>query len=104
MRSSALVVTVVLFLAGRAGSSQTAKLSGSVMRDSAGHPLAGAEVSLPQLQRATRANAFGDYLLDKLPAGRYLVVVQAAGLAPVQDTIAFAEGKETERGFIFAVE
>src|ERR1043166_1747877 len=38
--------------------SQTAVLSGSVLRDSAGHPIQGAQISIPKLGKLATSNAF----------------------------------------------
>ena len=82
--------------------SQTAVLSGSVLRDSAGHPIQGAQISIPKLGKLATSNAFGDFRISDLPTGSYVVIVRAIGLAPIQDSVALADGRETERDFILA--
>jgi hypothetical protein len=100
MRSSAVLLIAYLFAAGRTAGAQSAVLSGAVFRDSLSHPLAGAEVWLPELQRRTETNILGDFRLANLAAGTYTIIVRHIGYAPVQDTLRLVTDGETERDFI----
>ena len=101
MRLTPLVSIASLTLAGSLAA-QSAVLSGAVFRDSLSHPLVGAEVWLPELQRRTETNALGDYRLMKLAAGTYTVIVRHLGYAPLQDTVRLVTDGETEHDFIMA--
>ena len=102
MRPPAMLASVGLMLASHAAKAQTATLSGTVTRDSAGHPFAQAEVWIPQLAKRAIANVFGDYRITQLPEGAYIVIVRAIGFAPIQDSIVLVSDKTTERDFILS--
>lgn len=86
--------------AGVPSAAQTAMLTGSVMRDSAGHQLAAAEVLLPDLNRRVTANWAGEFKVGQLPAGRHAIVIRHVGFAPLMDTIDVADGAKLDREFI----
>jgi hypothetical protein len=81
---------------------QTAVLTGTVLRDSAGHQLAAAEVLLPDLNRRILANWAGEFKIVQLPAGRHAIVIRHVGFAPLIDTIEVAEGAKVDREFVLA--
>jgi hypothetical protein len=81
---------------------QTGALVGAVLRDSAGHEIGGAEVSIPQLGRRTLSNYLGAYRMDELPPGRYLVLARFLGFSPARDTVEIVAGKEQQHEFILA--
>jgi hypothetical protein len=83
--------------------SQAAVLLGSVEGDTARQPLGGAEVSLPLIGRTTTANYLGHFRIDRLPAGKYLVVVRRIGFMPLRDTVELVNGSVTERAFTLRV-
>jgi hypothetical protein len=56
----------------------TAALSGRIV-DSAGVPIPGASVRVPQLERAAAADSNGQFHLDGLPTGRVTIVGEAPG-------------------------
>ena len=78
---------------------QSAVLTGTVVRDSSGAPIADAEVSIPSLNRSTRTNYRGEFRLNALPAGALAVVVRLPGFAPLTDSITFADGARIDREF-----
>ena len=94
-RSALLLVAFASMAAG-----QTGTLTGTVLRDSAGHPLAAAEVLLPGLNRRVTANWAGEFKIGLLPAGRHAILVRHVGFAPFADTIDVAEGARIDREFI----
>src|SRR5215211_1534479 len=79
---------------------QTGRIVGTVMRDSIGHALAAAEVTLPDLKRSTTSNYRGEFSLGGLPAGRQAVVVRRLGFAPLADTVAIQDGVTVDREFV----
>lgn len=81
---------------------QTAVLSGIVVRDSAGHEIPGAQLSLPGLNRSTVANSLGEFRFARLPAGRYAIVIRHLGFAAFTDTIDIADGARVEREFMLS--
>jgi len=89
-----------LFAFASAAAAQNAMISGTVMRDSAGHPLAAAEVVLPDLNRRVTANWAGEFKISQLPAGRYAIVVRHVGFAPLADTVELADGARIDREFV----
>ena len=81
-------------------SAQTAVLTGTVLRDSSGTPLAGAEVSLPGLQRSATTNFRGEFRISRLPAGSASLTIRAVGFVALNDTITLADGAGVDREFI----
>lgn len=63
------------------GYAQKLKVSGTV-RDSAGAPIAGADVSIPAAHLLTRTGEAGTFSLDRVPAGRVELSVRRLGYAP----------------------
>jgi len=56
----------------------TAVLTGRIV-DSAGVPIRGASVRVPQLERATSTDSTGQFKIDGLPTGRVTIVGEAPG-------------------------
>lgn len=67
-----------------AAAQPTQQLTGRVVDADTERPLAGATVSLPDLDRGTLTNAEGRYTFDRVPVGRYVIEVRFVGYAPVQ--------------------
>lgn len=59
-----------------------ATVTGSVLNEQTGAPVAGAVVSLTDLNRATVTDASGRYALPSVPAGPQHIAVRAIGYAP----------------------
>jgi hypothetical protein len=91
---------VALACFGLRADAQTGTLTGAVMRDSAGHEIRGAAITVPQLGRQTFSNFLGDYIIGDLPAGTYLVVVRAVGFTPARDSVVIRDGQKVQREFI----
>src|SRR5262249_31942370 len=95
----AIGAVLILALSGQA-TAQTGMLTGTVLRDSAGHQLAAAEVLLPDLNRRVTANWSGEFRIGQLPAGRHAILIRHVGFAPLADTIDVADGAKVDREFI----
>jgi hypothetical protein len=67
-------------------------LVGSI-RDSAGHPIAGAQISVDALGRRTTADDSGHYLLSGLSPGLRLVHVRRVGYTPVGKMVRLVDGE-----------
>lgn len=93
---------MLVFTAGAHVAAQTAMLTGTVMRDSAGHQLAAAEVFLPGLNRHVTANWAGEFKIAQLPAGRHAILIRHVGFEPLMDSVDVAEGAKVDREFILA--
>jgi hypothetical protein len=59
-----------------------ARVSGTVRDESSGQPLANAEVRIDALERTTRTDSLGRYLLSNLPSGQRVVNVRLIGYHP----------------------
>jgi len=75
--SRLLFVAFGLALPGLARA-QNAALSGRIL-DSAGAPIPGAGVRVPQLERVAKADSAGNYRIEGLPTGRVTIVGEAPG-------------------------
>lgn len=91
---------ILVFATGARIAAQSAMLTGTVLRDSASHPLAAAEVVLPDLNRRVTANWAGEFKIGQLPAGRHAIVIRHVGFTPLTDTIEVADGAKIDREFI----
>src|SRR5688572_33363447 len=71
---------VGLTLPGIAAAQGTAVLTGRIV-DTAGAPIRGASVRVPQLERSVAVDSAGNFRLEGLPTGRVTIVVEAPGFA-----------------------
>jgi hypothetical protein len=71
---------------------QSATLFGTLLRDSLGHPLAGATVELPSLHRATRSDSLGNFKFDRLPGGKLTLTARHVGFNRLDDEIDLPDG------------
>jgi iron complex outermembrane receptor protein len=72
-----LAVAFLFTLGAPSFANEPAVLTGIVL-DAAGDPVAGAEVSLPELRRVTATDDLGRFEFADLPAGNYLVSVSSS--------------------------
>ncbi|HEU4629562.1 MAG TPA: TonB-dependent receptor [Gemmatimonadaceae bacterium] len=79
-----------------------AVLAGQVTVAGSGAPLAGAEVRLPALDRATHTDSGGRFALGELPPGAHEVVVRLAGYEPSRRAVTLAAGDTTRAEFALA--
>jgi len=59
--SSALAIAAVALATAASVGAQTGSLAGTVARDSSGHMIGGAEIRLPQVNRAVTTNYLGEF-------------------------------------------
>ena len=78
-----------LFLASFAALGQNS-LQGRVTDQATQEPLVGAMVYLPDLRQGAATNALGEYQIQNLPKGRFLVQVRLVGYSPLIRTMAIA--------------
>lgn len=69
-------------------------LRGVVRRQDTGDPIFMAQVRLRGEPQLLRTDVDGRYALRRLPAGRHVFEVSAAGFAPVQQAVTLERGKE----------
>jgi hypothetical protein len=81
-----------------AADGQGSSFAGRVLTDS-GVAIAGAEVSIPSLQRTQRTNDQGDFVFSAVPGGEHIVGVRMPGFAPKTDTIEVADAGEVRRQY-----
>jgi len=101
MRIRLTASAMVVALAGPARA-QSAVVSGTVFRDSANHPVGGAIVSMPALNRSTRTNYLGEFRIDQLPPGRHALSIKFVGFAPFVDSVTAVNGQTLEREFVLS--
>ena len=73
-----------------------AALTGLVL-DSAGRPIADAEVALPDLPKGVRTTDRGAFRVDDIPPGSHRVTVRRLGYGPMDTTIAFRTNQTVDR-------
>ena len=95
----AIGALVLFVVAHSAAPAQTARIVGTVMRDSSGHALGAAEVALPDLKRSTSTNYLGEFRISGLPAGRHAILIRHVGFAALVDTITVADGARLDLEF-----
>jgi hypothetical protein len=78
---------------------QTAMLGGTIAGDSLGHPVGGAEVSIPSLGLKTTTNYMGEFRFSHLPAGLLTINIRHLGFAPLSDTVTVSADAPTNRDF-----
>ena len=71
-----------------------------VIRDQANAPLAGAEILITSIDRATVTNERGEFRLDNLPAGSLLVLARMLGYTPHRISVTIREGETTGLTFV----
>jgi iron complex outermembrane receptor protein len=84
MRLSTLLI--LLFISFYGNAAMRSSLSGRIT-DTAGAPLAGAIVELPDLHTGAATDTAGRYTITNLPSGRFLVSVRLLGFASQSVTI-----------------
>jgi len=73
-------------------------LTGKVV-DSAGAPIRGATVRVPQLERAARADSAGQFKLEGLPTGRVTIVGEAPGFVGKRVEVTIPANGTVEQAF-----
>lgn len=94
---AALAATVTL---SRPTAAQTAVIGGTVLRDSSGKVLGDVDVAIPVLRRGSRTNYAGEFRIDHLAAGSYVVVFRHLGFNVRTDTITVGDGQAVDNEFV----
>ncbi|MFQ5690870.1 MAG: TonB-dependent receptor [Gemmatimonadota bacterium] len=104
-RSSAAMACALLILgflfqplrgevtASDADQAQEGTVVGRVLGADTGRPLAGAQVSIVELQIGAVADEEGEYRIDDVPAGSYTLQVRSLGFEPVERSIQVQAGQ-----------
>ncbi len=74
---------------------QTGSMTGRIVADSTGRPIAGAQVALPDITRSTLTDAEGRFAFGRLAAGEYRVRVQHLGHQPYARVVVVRTGEAT---------
>jgi hypothetical protein len=94
----ALPALVGLTLPVLAGAQGGAALTGRIV-DSAGAPIRGASVRVPQLERSVAVDSVGNFRLDGLPTGRMTIVGEAPGFAGKRVEVTIPANGAVEQAF-----
>jgi hypothetical protein len=81
-----------------AGAQGTAALTGRIV-DTAGTPIRGASVRVPQLERSVAVDSAGNFRLDGLPTGRVTIVGEAPGFAGKRVEVTVPANGTVEQAF-----
>jgi hypothetical protein len=87
-----------LMLPVLAGAQGTAALAGRIV-DTAGAPIRGASVRVPQLERSVAVDSTGNFRLDNLPTGRVTIVGEAPGFAGKRVEVTIPANGTVEQAF-----
>ncbi len=99
-RSLAALYAVAFGAVAQVAAAQTGAIIGTVARDTLGHGIGDAEVSLPALGRGTRTNYLGEFRFDHIPAGRYAIIIRRVGFAPFSDSVSVKDGPPVDAEFV----
>ena len=80
---------------------QSAVFAGAVV-DTAGTPIANAEVAMPGLALIARTNELGGFRLTGIPAGTHAATIRRVGYGPLDIDLEFAAGQTTRRRMILS--
>jgi hypothetical protein len=96
--SRTLLAFLTLSLPGVAMAQGTSVLSGRIV-DSAGAPIRGASVRVPQLDRSVTTDSMGGYRIEGLPTGRVIIVGEAPGFAGKRAEVTVPASGTVEQAF-----
>ena len=109
--SSAAPVTVRIPISERFASaelvldrelSRGATLSGVVLADVNGQPMADVEVAIPELQKNVFTNERGAFRINDIPSGTRVVVARKIGYKELTTSVAFAGTQTVERSMMLS--
>jgi outer membrane receptor protein involved in Fe transport len=100
--SAKLAVLLALGAPPLVAQSGGGELRGVVRATETGSPLIGARVGVNTPARAALTDDHGAYVVRRLPAGRYELVVTALGRTPVRDTVTVRDGETTRHDVALA--
>jgi hypothetical protein len=89
---------LLLALPGVAAAQTASVLTGRIV-DSAGKPIVGATVRVPQLERAATTDSTGQYRLEGLPTGKVTIVGEAPGFAGKRADVVVPANGTVEQAF-----
>ena len=89
---------VALALPGIAGAQGAAVLTGRIV-DTAGAPIRGASVRVPQLERSATVDSTGQFKLEGLPTGRVTIVGEAPGFAGTRAEVTIPANGTVDQAF-----
>jgi hypothetical protein len=93
-----LVASLGVALPGLATAQSASVLTGRIV-DTAGAPIAGASVRVPQLERAVTVDSAGRYRIEGLPTGKVTVVGEAPGFAGKRAEVTVPASGAVEQAF-----
>jgi hypothetical protein len=93
-----LAVVSTAMLAGPLSAQRPLQVVRGVVRDTAGAPLAGAEVLLGT--RKTATNEQGVFRIDSMPMGRHALTIRMVGFEPVRSLVAVVAAGPTELEYL----
>ncbi len=94
----AFPVLLGVCLPALAGAQGSAALTGRIV-DTAGVPIQGASVRVPQLERSVAVDSAGNFRLDGLPTGRVTIVGEAPGFAGKRLEVTIPANGTVEQAF-----
>ena len=94
----ALPAFLGVLLPGLAAAQGTATLTGRIV-DTAGAPIQGARLRVPQLDRSVAVDSVGRFRLEGLPTGRVTIVGEAPGFAGKRAEVTVPASGTVEQGF-----
>ena len=93
-----LLVLLALVLPHVVGAQNAGVLSGRIV-DTAGAPIAGASVRIPQLERSVPVDSSGRYRIDALPTGRVTMIGEAPGFNGKRAEVVVPANGSVEQSF-----
>jgi hypothetical protein len=95
-----IVAVSALASSANAQSSASATFVGKVFADTSMRPIAGAEVTIPSLQKSTISDSKGAFRLVDIPPGVHTVRARGVGYVPFEAKVEFRDGQMVERGIV----
>jgi hypothetical protein len=92
-----VAIVDVLVPNAREISARGSPVSGKVLTDSTGTPIADVEVLVPAVGMGTRSDANGSFRIGHVPAGEYQILVRRVGYAPLSANINVGVDHPVER-------
>jgi hypothetical protein len=89
-------------LSVRRSAAALATLTGLVLVDSTRQPIAGAEVSLPDLAKGVRTDERGAFRFTDVPAGEYSLTARHAGFAPFDMRVTIAADRANDQRILLS--
>ncbi|MFH5883706.1 SusC/RagA family TonB-linked outer membrane protein [Halalkalibaculum sp. DA3122] len=88
-----LSIGVILLASVSISYAQSGDITGVVTDQQSGEPVPGANIFIPNLERGTTTNVDGEYTLNNIPVGTYMVRVSYIGYTTIQQTIDVSTGQ-----------